>query len=194
MPLNPLYKKLLLILAVMGPMLWLLFTEDGHRHTDLLLLKLTGDPELNLDLHKLSPRVNEAEFRSQFPDLDLHCQDRPGPFGNRTCVAEIRAFNGVPARYASLFLDGNDIRAVKISYRRPYHQSLLEQLRHNLGAAQETSDGTAATADDSEVLTWSTAEGLVVVSRDRVDLRDEPALFWLSEQTAREAPSRMGTP
>lgn len=194
MPLHPLYKKLVVILAVMGPMLWLLFTEDGQRRTDLLLLHLTGHPELNLDLAKLSARVSEAEFRSQFPHLDLHCQDQPGPFGNRTCIAEIRAFNGIPAHYASLFLDGNGICAVKISYRRPYHQSLLERLRHNLGAAQETSDGAAVAADDSEVLTWSTAEGLVVVPRGRVDLKDEPALFWLSEQTAREAPSKLRTP
>lgn len=194
MQLHPVYKKLMLIAMVLGPFYWLVISDDGQRRTDLVLLRLMGDPAFNLALDKLTPRATEADIRSQFPDLDLRCQDRPGPFGDRTCAGAISAFNDVPAHFVSLYLNEGRVRAVKIAYRGPYHQYLLEGLHRTLGQPQPPSDGPKAPADDQEVLSWTLPEGMVVVPKNRIERQDEPALFWLSEHTAREAPFALRAP
>jgi hypothetical protein len=38
----------MLILMVAGPFFWLVFTKDGQLRADLLLLSLSGDPEIDL--------------------------------------------------------------------------------------------------------------------------------------------------
>ncbi len=35
-----LYKRLLLIVIVVGPMWWLIFTEDGQRRSDMFMLRM----------------------------------------------------------------------------------------------------------------------------------------------------------
>ena len=54
MTLNSLYKRLFLLFLVLGPFFWLMFTEDGKRRTDLVLLSLLKDSEtMDIALAKL---------------------------------------------------------------------------------------------------------------------------------------------
>ncbi len=71
--LHPVFKRLMLILMVAGPFFWLVFTKDGQRRADLLLLSLSGDPEIDLALDRVNLRFGEAAFRHQFPGLEFHC-------------------------------------------------------------------------------------------------------------------------
>ena len=74
--LNPLYKKLLMLAIVIGPIFWLVFTDDGQRRTDLVMLHVFGDGgELNLAIEKLNSGMTEYQFRELFPDLALGCDE-----------------------------------------------------------------------------------------------------------------------
>lgn len=182
--LHPVYKKLLLICVVAGPLLWLTFTLDGQRRTDLLLLWIAGDPGFSVAVEKLSPTLDEETLRSQFSDLQFHCEDRESSFGNRSCSAVIANFNQIPARYVSLFFVAGHLSAMKVAYRRPYQEPLVRGLYRTLGEPLPSARSTEESSDATGGITWKTGDGLVVVPSGRVDLRDEPALFWLSPQAA----------
>lgn len=66
------FTKLMLILMVAGPYFWLESTEDAQHRTDLLLLSLSGIPEVNLALNRPNPRFDDAAFRQRFPRFELH--------------------------------------------------------------------------------------------------------------------------
>ena len=62
--LHPLYKNLLLLAMVLGPLYWLTLTEDGQIRTDVVLLTLFGKPELNLTIERLNSDLTEAQLRA----------------------------------------------------------------------------------------------------------------------------------
>ena len=132
--LNPLYKKLLLLAIVLGPIYWLVFTDDGQRRTDLVMLYVFGDgSELNLAIEKLHSEMTEEQFRALFPGLAMDCDDGANPFGDRLCIAEVDAFSGIPSRAFMLFLSGENLRAAKLNYRRAYHETLMRDLTRRVG-------------------------------------------------------------
>jgi hypothetical protein len=176
MKLNPLYKKLMLVAVVLGPIYWLTATEDGQRRTDLVLLSLAGDPTLNLRIQGLGPEVTEAAFQQQFPDLKLSCEARETELGERLCVAHVSGFNGIPARYISLFYAAGRLNAVKLAYHGAYHAYLLRYLRRTLGAPSKDQASGATAA-----YRWSAGQGVVIVAASAPTGTDEePALLWLS--------------
>ena len=172
--LNPLYKKLLMLSLVIGPIVWLVFTEDGQRRSDLVLLYLFGHEELNLAIENLHGHMTEAEFRALFPDLEFTCDDGPNPFGNRLCTAEVGSFSGIPSRAFTLFLDGERLRAAKLNYRRAYHETLERQLSGRLGMR--------AGHDESgpDAVSWQVSDGLLLMPAARPEDDAEAALMWLS--------------
>ena len=115
--LHPLYKNLLLLAMVLGPLYWLILTEDGQIRTDVVLLTLFGKPELNLTIERLNSDLTEAQLRALFPDLTLDCEAAETPFGDRACRVEIGIFNSVPARAFTLFLEDDQVRAARVDYR-----------------------------------------------------------------------------
>lgn len=172
--LNPLYKKLLLLTIVLGPIVWLVFTEDGQRRTDLVVLHLFGKPELNLAIENLHGAMTEADFRALFPDLDLRCDDAANPFGDRLCTLEVGAFSAIPARAFTLFLCADALCAAKLNYRRAYHQTLKQQLTGRLGMLPERS------AQYGGAVYWSVTDGLLLMPDRMPESDTEAALMWVS--------------
>jgi hypothetical protein len=170
------YKKLLMLCVVFGPILWLMFTEDGQRRTDTMVLWLFGEKEIQMDLEALSDQFTEQEIAQVYAALDWHCQDLEGIYGNRHCVARVGIFNGIPARYLTTFYRDGRLRALKLHYRSNNHGQLQSQLRYQLGAPDTSPQALKASG---QVLRWRTHHGLVLMKRELLG-EDEPALFWLS--------------
>jgi hypothetical protein len=191
--LHPLYKNLLLLAIVLGPIAWLMLTEDGRRRTDLVMLHLFGKGELDLAIEQLHSGMREASFRELFPDLTLACEEKESPFGDRLCTADIGAFNQIPARAFSLFLSTDRLRAAKLDYRRAYYEDLKNQLKTRLGRPTwETSDDSATTHGP---LVWKTRDGLLLLPAEEPELDSDASLIWLSVPAARRwMPGEKGGP
>jgi hypothetical protein len=175
--LPPLYKRLLAFLIVIGPIYWLIFTEDGQRRTDSVVLFLWGEDEIKFNLDALDDRFTEAELREVFPDIDWKCQETNTDFGNRLCAAKIGIYNGIPARFIAVYFRDQWVNGVRIGYRRIYHNQLIQQLLQQMG--QPVKENTESTTDDSEtILRWDTSRGNVVLKQVLKD-EEEPALIWL---------------
>lgn len=164
-----LYTKLLLLAMVIGPFYWLVFTEDGQRRTDLVLLHLMGRPDVRLAIENVRPDVTEAEFRELFPGLELNCGPGGAPFGDRLCAGLIGAFNQIPSRALTLFLRDDRLVAVRVDYRRSYHQELRAQFERRVGRPEA-----------GEALTWPVSHGLLLMPASKPDSERDAALFWLS--------------
>jgi len=169
--LPPLYKKLLLLAIVIGPFYWLVFTDDGQRRTDLALLHLMGQAQIGLAIERLEPTMTEADIRRLFPDLELQCGAGGAPFGDRLCTARLGAFNQIPARAISLHLGGDQLRALRVDFRRGYHEPMRAQLERRIGAPEV-----------GEALSWPVSGGVLLLPADRPKSDSEAALFWLSRQ------------
>jgi len=182
--LNPLYKKSLMLTIVLGPMIWLVFTEDGRRRTDLAMLYLFSKGELNLTIEKLHSELTEAQFRGLFPDLELVCDEGANPFGDRLCTAEIGAFNAIPSRAFTLFLHGAGLRAAKLSYRRAYHETLKEQLTRRLGCPDRQSLQGPVGVEGP--LAWKLDDGLLLLPPWKPASDEDAELMWLSEAAIRK--------
>jgi len=181
--LNPLYKKLLLLTIVLGPMVWLVLTEDGQRRTDLVLLYLFGKAELNLAIENLHSDMTETQFRELFPDLELVCDDGPNPFGDRLCSAQVGSFSAIPSRAFTLFLSGDELRAAKVNYRRAYHETLRRQLEGRIGAGNGPApDGPAGTKGPES---WRVTDGLLLLPPQMPERDEDAALMWLSKVAVR---------
>jgi hypothetical protein len=178
------YKKLLILAVVFGPIVWLMFTADGQRRTDTVVLWLFGEEEIKMDLAKLEPGFNKQQLQQLYPNLDWQCQEKTTPYGDTLCVSRLGVFNGIPARYLTLFFKQDQTSALKLRYREEHHEALKNLLRLQLGSPElEPRAQTQSTSSDKPI-EWRTAHGLVVV-KDRLSTDDEAALFWLNASQLR---------
>jgi hypothetical protein len=175
-----LYKKLMLLAVVFGPIVWLMFTDDGQRRTDTMVLWLFGEEEIKMDLAALDGRFTEEELKTVYPDLDWQCGSHQSSYGNAICASRIGVFNGIPSRYISFFFNGTQITAMKLSYRAPNHDQFMMQLQRQFGHAGGAPRVSAAPPDPAQVLEWRTPNG-TLVAKQKLEEGEEPALFWLSE-------------
>ncbi|TVQ90194.1 MAG: hypothetical protein EA400_06435 [Chromatiaceae bacterium] len=173
------YKLLLALTAVIGPFIWLVFTEDGQRRTDLVLLHLFGRPSFNLAHERLGPGITEDLLRTQFPRVAFDCVAARSAFGDRVCAASIGAFSGIPARTAQIYYAGDALRAVRIDYRARYH----DLLRRTLIAAHGQPRPTTAGDGEAAVLDWSLPGGLLLLPRTLSGPQDA-ALMWIGSGSA----------
>ena len=170
------YKLLLSLALVIGPITWLMFTDDGRRRSDLVLLHILGDPSFNIAYDKLTPGVTEEMIRAQFPKVDFDCQALATSFGDRLCAAKIASFNGLPARSAQLYFAGDQLRMLQLGYRLKYHDMLEQSLRGGLGKPREESTGQAP------VLIWLTDfGGQIMMPAAQPEARADAALIWLAQ-------------
>jgi len=178
--LNPLYKKLLMLAIVIGPVYWLVFTDDGRRRSDLVWLHLFGKgAELNnLAVESLRSGMTETRFRGLFPDLELVCEEVVNPFGDRFCTAAVDAFSGIPSRAFTLFLSGDWLRAAKLNYRRAYHEPLKRDLIRRVGSPVAQSQEGPATFEGP--LSWVVGDGLLLLPPEGPESDADAALMWLS--------------
>jgi hypothetical protein len=173
---HPLYKNLLILAIVLGPIVWLVLTEDGQRRTDLVLLALLGKPEIKLAVEHLTADVTEADLRRLYPDLPLSCSEGPNPYGDRLCGAKLGAFNQIPSHDVAFYLAGQRLRALKVNYRPHYHDSLKAQLAERLakeGILAEVRGG---------ALAWQVDGGVLLMPVEAPQDDREAALMWLSTE------------
>ncbi len=173
------YKTLLMLALVFGPFYWLAFTEDGQHRTDLALMFVLGKPEFNAALDSFTSALTESKLRESFPKLKLQCGDGENPFGNRICGAPIGTFNQMPASYLTLFLHDARLRAVKVEYKRAYHERIQHWLKARV-AAREAS-ALAAPGASPGVIAKPVADGVLIVREGALGKDEEPALLWLSQ-------------
>jgi hypothetical protein len=173
-----LYKTLLALVAVLGPLYWLLLTEDGRRRTDLALMGILGRPAFNAALESFTDRLGEARLRESFPGLDLQCSDGQNPFGDRLCWAQIGSFNQYPARALSLFFDQGHLNAVKVVYPAAYHAAIRSWVERQV--TQASGDSPPEPVVSGGVAAWRVSDGVLVLKDGDLGPSDEPALLWLS--------------
>jgi hypothetical protein len=174
-----LYKKLLLVAIVIGPIWWLVFTADGQRRSDMVLLTLLGEEHFNLNLEALDSRVSEAEIMELYPNIKWQCQDQKTAFGERHCFGEIGSFNNLPADYATIFFHNGGINAVKVGYHHKHHSQLGIDLKHQLGPPLSQVAATAEIPQPDLIVQWRTDSGHVITKK-RLEKGEEAALLWLS--------------
>lgn len=169
------YKLLLSLAMVIGPISWLLFTDDGKRRSDLFLLHILGHPSFNIAYEKLSPSVTEAQIREQFPKVKFQCERVTAPVGDRLCAARIASFNGLPARSAQLYFFGERLNLLQLSYRLHYHGMLKSALRSGLGEPIEES------TSQQPVLVWTPQSGgQIMLPAVSPAVPADAALIWLA--------------
>ncbi|MCU7810001.1 MAG: hypothetical protein KZQ77_02020 [Candidatus Thiodiazotropha sp. (ex Notomyrtea botanica)] len=176
--LPPLYKRLLAFLVVIGPIFWLVFTEDGQRRTDSVVLFLWGEEEINLNLEALDNQFTESQLKEVFPDIEWKCQDQISSFGNRLCASRIGIFNSMPARYITIFFHDQWVNGLKVVYRRIYHDQLIQQLFQQMGNPVTENTQGAGTPQTDSILRWDTGSGNVIL-KHVLNEKEEPALLWL---------------
>ncbi|MEJ2454570.1 MAG: hypothetical protein P8103_10480 [Candidatus Thiodiazotropha sp.] len=182
MKLNPLYKRLMAFIIVIVPIYWLVFTEDGQRRTDSVVLFLWGEDEIKFNLDALDDRFTEDELREVFPDIDWKCQDTDTDFGNRLCATKIGIYNGIPAHFIAIYFRDKWINGVRIGYRRRYHDQLIQQLLQQMGQPVKENADTAS-GDSETILRWDTSRGNVLL-KQVLKKGEEPALLWLPYPSA----------
>lgn len=173
------YKRILAFFVVIGPIFWLVMTEDGQRRTDSVVLTLFGEDEIALNLKVLDNQITEDELKQVFPDVEWLCDDEVSSFGNRLCVSRIGIFNGIPAHYISVFFHDKWINVVKVGYRPNYHEQLKVQLWQQLGSPSNNNESVQVAQEMKSVIHWVTASGNVIL-KETMSEQEEPALLWLS--------------
>jgi hypothetical protein len=172
------YKRLLVFFIVIGPIYWLVFTDDGQRRSDIVMLLLWGEDEIALNLKALEHSLSEREFKVVYPDLDWHCQEKKNTLGERICVARIGVFNGIPSHYISALFQNQQISSIKVGYRRHYHGQLKQHIQHQLGAPHQTQNQIENSPQKVNVLQWASEHGIVIL-KAALQEEDEAALLWL---------------
>lgn len=176
---NKLYFRLLLVIAVIAPLYWLTLTTDGQKRVDSVILQIAGDESIDLNFEVLDARFTESHIKEVYPEIDWDCVDvppSPGQLGDRQCQSVIGSFNGIPSREITLYFRSPAISAVKLDYRRHYHEALLDQLTSQLGPFQAN---TGFAADPDAVMQWQTPGGLVLMKRELKE-GDAVSLMWLA--------------
>ncbi len=179
MPIRQLLKRAYWVFLIAAPLAWLVFTSEGQRYSDILLLKLKGDPSITLDVDRLRSSLTEARVAEALPDLELTCADQITPFGSRTCQSPLAAFNGTPSRYISFFFENGSLQAVKVGIQRAYQRQLAGHLNEWLGTPMQSTEG-----DGPGVYQWRAGGGLAVMPIEPVSREDEPAMVWLALPSA----------
>jgi hypothetical protein len=131
-------------------------------------------------LESFTSGLTETQVRETFPKLAFRCVDGANPFGNRLCAAEIGAFNGMPTSSVTLFLVGEGLRAVKVSYRRAYHQWFRDWVEGRIAALDDGEMSKAAPEIQDGVAAWTVPDGLLILRDGPLEKNDDPALLWLS--------------
>lgn len=179
MKMNPWFKTAMALCLVVGPIYWLMFTNDGQRRSDTVMLWLSGADSVDLDLQRLNPGYGLEQLRQVYPKLDWQCREQTtaDTGRGRACSSPLGSYNSIPAYRIAFHFDDDQLARLRIDYRRRYHQALLTQLRRQLGKPVTPASGAGGRA--AEVIEWRLAHGLVVLKRELRD-QDEPALFWLA--------------
>lgn len=174
-----LHKTLLILFMVLVPPYFLVFTDEGTRISDNVVLWLFGEESAKLNLKEIDHGYSREQILAVFPDLKWQCQEKSSSFGNGLCVAAIGSFNDYPSRLLTVFFADDQTNAVKIIYRPRYHAQITGHLIEQFGQPDNVADALSDSPDAASVLEWDTGKGVVLLKKDLGDT-DEPALLWLA--------------
>lgn len=170
------HKRFFLVLIVVAPMYWLLFTEDGKKRSDTVILWLAGGDPINLNFRVLDNHYSMQDWKKVFEDIEWKCQEQATTFGEQFCFSEISSYNGIPARYLSVFFRDSHVNAVKLVYRNQYHQQLGMDLHQQLGTPLLQKHD----SQENDMLQWHTDYGMVMIKKE-ITPDEEASLIWLSK-------------
>lgn len=170
------HKRFFLVLIVIAPMYWLIFTDDGKRRSDTLILWLAGGDPIDLNFRVLDNHYSIDDWKKVFADIDWDCKNQETAFGDQYCFSEISSYNGIPARYLTAFFKNSHINAVKLVYRNQYHQQLGLDLHQQLGTPLHQTHESA----ENDMLQWHAESGMVMVKTE-LKPEEEASLIWLSK-------------
>jgi hypothetical protein len=177
---KPSFKKsFLILLLVLTPPFWLLFTDEGARVSDTALLWLLGEDEIKLDLGALDASFTRGDIRKVYSEPEWSCGEQATPFGEALCAARIGTFNGFPAQLLTFYFRGDNVSAVQLIYRSNYHQQILGHYIGRFGQPDNVAEAIAEGPDAAEVLEWTLDNGILVMKKTLTE-SDEPALIWLA--------------
>ena len=125
-------SDLLLALALTDIALNPGFAREYQRHLT------ESRPAARLDWHRLPALQDETSVRAALAPLEFRCWplDDDSGLGDRRCDADISAFNGIPAMFASAYFRTG--RLVRLAIAVPWwrHGSMHDTLTSDLGATQ----------------------------------------------------------
>lgn len=170
MSLHKIYIRILILVLVLGPFTWLMFTDEGQRVGDIFMLELGDSEALNLNFAKLSSHVSEENLKEQFPQVELACVDQNQAYGTRQCSAPISAINGTPAQYVTFFFMQNQLIEANIGYQPSYHQHLYQGLLTTFGAGEA--------GPEAGMRRWNTGYGLLYAPPQTLMVGTKTILIW----------------
>lgn len=168
------HKRFFLVLIVVAPIYWLVFTEDGRRRSDTVILWLFGGDPIHINFQEISKQYSKQEWMKVFQDVDWQCSEQASGFGESLCYSEISSYNGIPANYISVFFKDSHVNAVKLVYRNQYHQQLGQDLLQQLGTPIDRKHESA-----DNMLQWTTEHGSVMIKTE-ITPDEEASLIWIS--------------
>lgn len=171
MSMHKFYIRMLILSLVLGPLAWVMFTDDGQRYSDIFMLELGDSESINLNFANLSSRVDEATLQQQFPQVAFKCVDQVSAFGHRQCSSALASINGAPAQYIKVFFVQDHLSAVKVGYQPSYHQYVYNAIL--------TSFGEGEAGPEQGMRRWNTGSGMLYAPPQELTLDKEAALLWL---------------
>ncbi len=175
------HKTLLILILVLLPPYWLLFTDEGSRMSDRALLWLLGEDEIKFNVRELSSTFTPDDIQKVFSENEWHCGPQQTPFGDSLCATQIGTFNGYPSRALMLYFVGDHISAFKLIYRDQYHQQLMGYLIDQLGQPGNVAAAVREGPDAASILEWDLNQGVLVMKKE-LGKTDEPSLIWLASK------------
>lgn len=173
MALSKFHKTTLSLMLVATPLIWFMFTEDGKQRVDTLVLWLAGGDPISINFQALKPSYDMATWRTVYSDVDWRCQAQATDWGTDTCIAEISSYDGIPARYVTVFFNQSQVSGLKLAYRDQYHRQMGFDLQQQLGHASE----------DQGVLKWQSPYGVVLLKKELTNNPEDAVLLWIPTQT-----------
>ena len=179
---------LLTLLALVSFGAWVRFTypteiREFHLHFT------THRPQANFHLGFLSDRWTEDDLRQQLGWLSFRCHaNAPGRYlDDRSCFADIRAFNQVTAMSLSFFFAEGRLNRAAVQLPSWHHEAGLQMLMRMLGrpiAAQSTYSAGV------RLIGWRLEDGgAVYYNRDRpLNPLQRNGIFWVSARHCRASP------
>ncbi len=178
-----LHKSILILILVLIPPYWLLFTDEGSRVSDTALLWLLGEDDIKVNITELDSGFSYQDIRKVYPDNDWACGDKQTTFGDALCATRIGTYNGFPSQLITFYFRDGRVNAFKLIYRDQYHQQIMGHYIGKLGQPDNVEAALADGPDAENVLQWSLDKGMLVMPK-KLGEGTEPSLLWLAARPA----------
>lgn len=176
---SSIHKTLLILILVLVPPYWLLFTDEGGRVSDTALLWLLGEPDIKVSIRDLDGAYTQQDIKTVYSDNEWVCGEKSTPFGDSVCATEVGTFNGYPSRLLTFFFRNDRVTAMKLIYRTQYHKQLIGFYIGELGQPDNVASAIAEGPQADNVLEWDLGKGMMLMKKE-LDKVDEPSLLWLA--------------